>query len=120
MTTVLISGSRYVHSYRRVESAFKQQFAGGSFRDVKIISGDARGVDESAEKLARVHGLEYEMYEAEWDKHGKAAGPIRNSEMVEDADMLIAIWDGESSGTKDTIEKALRQGLEVHVYQYAP
>jgi hypothetical protein len=62
--------------------------------------------------------LKHMLFKADWDKHGKAAGPIRNQQMAQEADGLIAFWDGKSRGTKDMIQKALNYGLETHVYRY--
>lgn len=69
-----------------------------------------------AKKWADVQGITCYEYEADWDKHGKAAGPIRNQEMAEYADALIAVWDGESRGTRDMIDKALDEGLDIYVH----
>lgn len=74
--------------------------------NVVIISGGAKGVDETAIDEAKKCGLKTEVYPADWDKHGKAAGPIRNSLLIEKCDGVIAFWDGVSKGTKDTISKA--------------
>lgn len=117
MDTVIISGSRTIADCDRVLSAFNQAFAGGSKDGLKIISGGAKGVDECAEQVAERYGIEYEQYDAEWEMHGNHAGPMRNQEMAEDGDVLVAVWDGESDGTYNMIQKALHQGLEVYVTQ---
>lgn len=82
----------------------------------KVISGGAQGVDTAARAMARQYGLEFEEYAADWAKNGKAAGYLRNDDMVRAADIVIAFWDGESKGTKHTIDLALkhRKHLEVH------
>ena len=48
---------------------------------------------------------------ADWDKYGKSAGFIRNKEMVDIADAAIIFWDGDSKGTKDTIERVQNKGI---------
>ena len=53
---------------------------------------------------------------AKWDKHGNSAGMIRNSQMADYADGLIALWDGESRGTKNMIETASKNGLCIFMY----
>ena len=58
------------------------------------------------------------LYPADWERHGRAAGPIRNEEMAEVSDALIAFWDGKSRGTKSMIEIAMRKGLQVAVVRY--
>lgn len=80
-----------------------------------VIVGKCKGVDIVAEEWARSKGLEVLEYPADWKQHGKAAGPIRNQQMVDVADMLIAVWDGKSRGTADTIRRAKKKGIPVHV-----
>ncbi len=53
------------------------------------------------------------IFKADWDAHGKAAGPIRNKTMIDKADGLIAFWDGKSRGTKNCIECATDKGIPV-------
>ena len=86
--------------------------------NVIIVSGHASGVDSLGEKFAADHNLQCELYPADWDKHGKAAGPIRNAEMAEVADALIAFWDGQSRGTKSMIDLARKKGLQVAIVRY--
>jgi hypothetical protein len=82
-----------------------------------IISGGAPGADRIGETWADIHDLPCKRYTADWNTHGKKAGPMRNSEMAENADALVAVWDGKSRGTKDMILKAKRRGLRVFVYK---
>lgn len=58
------------------------------------------------------------MFPADWNKHGKAAGPILNAEMAEVADALIAFWDGKSRGTANMIQLAKDKGLKVAIVYY--
>lgn len=78
--------------------------------------------ETGADGLARIWGTAFDLegavivepHPADWNKHGKAAGPIRNSEMVKlGADLVIAFWDGRTgnSGTFDCIVKAVRAGI---------
>ena len=69
-----------------------------------IIEGEARGVDSIAKSWAIENGWGIESYPAEWDKYGKSAGYIRNEVMVKKADYVIVIWDGQSKGTKHTMD----------------
>lgn len=84
----------------------------------EIISGCAKGADALGMAYAGLRGLKLHKRPADWAKHGKAAGPIRNAEMAEAGDALLAFWDGESKGTKNMIEVARRKGLEVKVIPY--
>ena len=79
----------------------------------QIVSGGARGADALAEQWARERGIPCRVYLPDWQKHGRAAGPIRNRKIVRDADLVVAFWDGQSRGTKDTIEQAERQNVPV-------
>ncbi len=62
---------------------------------------------------ANPHTVEYR---ADWDKHGRAAGPMRNAQMAHDCDAVIAIWDGRSRGTLSMITEAAKLGKPVFVY----
>jgi len=83
----------------------------------KIVHGDARGADIIAKVWALHVGVEEKAYPANWKKHGRAAGPIRNSEMLEKEkiDLVVAFPGG--SGTADMVKKAQEKGIEV---QFGP
>lgn len=70
-----------------------------------IISGHSGNIDKLGEHYAAKHNLDCHLYIAEWEKYGKRAGPIRNSEMVSIADQALFFWDGVSKGTLDCIRK---------------
>lgn len=82
----------------------------------EVVSGGAKGVDETAAKAALACGLTLTEYLPEWDKYGKKAGFIRNGLIVGDADKVVAFWDGESRGTLNTIKKAVKAGKPVEIY----
>lgn len=99
---VIIAGSRgYKGGALGVERAVKAS----GFDIAAVISGAARGADIAGERWAEANGIPCELHPADWDKHGKRAGFIRNQQMAEVADALIAIWDGESRGTADMIRR---------------
>ena len=83
-----------------------------------LICGMARGADLAAYKLFSEAGLPIKMYPADWDQYGKSAGFIRNAQMADIADMLIAFWDGESRGTAHMIDTARKLNLNVLVFNY--
>jgi len=111
---LIIAGSRGVTKYQTVRLAFRR------FRYRRavttIVSGKAPGVDTLGEEVADEYGLEIMAKPADWLTYGKRAGYIRNGEMAEVADALLAIWDGKSPGTKQMIKLALAKGLYVEVY----
>lgn len=80
-----------------------------------VVSGGAKGVDTWAVDEACLCGLECHGCPAEWEAHGRAAGPIRNSVIVANCDRVVAFWYGDSRGTADTVRKARRAGKPVEV-----
>jgi hypothetical protein len=112
---IIVSGSRQGFSFDDVADILDVCVRMG-FRFDEMLVGDARGVDALALRWARVKGVSSIVYPADWKKHGKAAGPIRNAEMVSDGDLLIAFWDGFSRGTKNTIDLARQKGIPVCLF----
>lgn len=91
-------------------------FASIAFADIdKVVSGGARGIDSRAEEWSIEHlGKLAEVYEANWYPKGKydpAAGFKRNAVVVDNVDFAVAIWDGHSGGTLDTIRRLREAGL---------
>jgi hypothetical protein len=107
-----VVGNRWFDEYLYVRTILDRYMS----KDMKIVTGDANGADACARKYAvdRLVGLQ--VHEADWDKHGRAAGPIRNELIVRDCDEVIAFWDGKSRGTKSTINLAHKAGKPVHIY----
>lgn len=106
---VLICGSRDYTNEAAIESVLFDLPAGTT-----VVHGAARGVDEIAGRLAENLGFPVEPHPADWEKWGKAAGPIRNREMLETGvDRVIAFWDGRSPGTKHMIDAAKAAGVPV-------
>jgi len=82
-----------------------------------VVSGAAAGADQEGEIWAGERGLPVEQYPADWKSLGRRAGPLRNQQMAENADGLIAVWNGQSRGTKSMIDIANKRGLQVFVYR---
>ena len=70
-----------------------------------IISGGAPGADSLAKRYAEDRKIPLQVFNADWKKFGKSAGFLRNTQIVDACDGLIAFWDGSSPGTRDTISK---------------
>jgi hypothetical protein len=92
-----------------------------------IISGGANGADTLAVEWAKDYGVPYLVFPAAWKnpftgEHDKGAGFRRNRYIVEHCDVVIAFWDGESTGTKHTIDMAteLKKPLKVYRFDSAP
>ena len=87
---------------------------------VTILDGKARGPDRFGGEYGEAKGMRVLPFPADWDKHGNAAGFIRNEEMAQAGTHLIAFWDGQSRGTKDMIERAQEHGLTIIVISIRP
>lgn len=111
---VIIAGGRDIHDYNLVLAALE---ASGIHSITEVVSGMAPGVDTLAVRYAQENNLPLAEFHADWRKHGKAAGPIRNRQMAEYGEALVAVWDGESRGTKNMIEEATKRGLRVYVHR---
>lgn len=114
MEKIVVSGSREITDYNFVHDAIVES----PFPNLRmeIVHGGADGVDSCASQYAEeAEGCTETIFEAKWREHGKSAGPIRNSEMAEYGDALVAIWDGESNGTRNMIENALDASIPVYV-----
>lgn len=72
---------------------------------------DQLGID-----WAGINGIPVKIFKPDWKKYGKAAGPIRNSEMVQNADALILVWDGISRGSSDMLKKATAKSLKIYLH----
>lgn len=108
----IIAGSREITDYNVLIEAYAEC----PFHITSVVSGCARGVDKLGEFFSQDNSLPLEKYPADWSTYGKRAGYIRNTEMADNAEALLAIWDGESRGTKHMIDIAREKGLEVFVY----
>ena len=119
---VIIAGSRNITNIALVELACYQavqKWAKDGIKDyiTEVVCGEAKGVDTLGKELAQKGKIPVKSFPADWNKYGKRAGYIRNSEMANYADALIAIWDGKSPGTKMMIDLAKKSGLKVFVFQ---
>ena len=128
---VIIAGSRTVADYWLVRAAVEAALAewADAGAVAEVVSGcngrrDAAGrvvsgTDLLGEAWASAHAIPVKRFPADWNKHGKAAGPIRNREMAAHATHLVAVWVGESRGTKNMIEEMEKLGKPVHVVRIA-
>jgi len=91
----------------------------GTISQDTIVSGGAKGADSFAKKYAKEESIPYLEFPAEWDKYGKSAGFLRNQTIVDNCDMVLAFWDGESRGTADTIAKAKKAKKPTFIVYYS-
>ncbi len=82
----------------------------------EIVSGGARGVDTSARDYALRHGLKLTEYLPEYNRYGRGAPLKRNITIIENADIVLAFWDGKSKGTKYVIDNCRKRNIPVTVH----
>lgn len=111
---VIIAGGRDFDNYDYLCQVMNEL----DFTISEVVCGGAKGADSLGKRWAEEHNLVVKMFPANWEEYGKAAGMIRNSEMGEYADFLVAFWDGKSRGTKQMIDYMKRKGKKGKVVKY--
>lgn len=117
MTRILITGSRDWTDGNAVTTALRDVWVElGSDPDAIIVHGGASGADTLAWKAAAAMGLSVEVHPADWKRHGKKAGPLRNAAMVNaGADVCVAFPLGTSKGTWGCVKLAEAAGIPVRI-----
>ena len=112
MPRYAIVGSRHYRALSRV-AAYVETLPAGS----TVITGSASGVDAEATRAARGRDLAVIRVPASFEEAKDArAAAERNQRLIDQADVVVAFWDGSSAGTRGTIDRALDSGKEVHVF----
>lgn len=108
---VIVCGGRHYDDDVRVRGVLDAGIDGQPITE--LAEGGAGGADEYADEWAVMRGVESKTYNADWEKHGRAAGPIRNAEMLAKfkPDAVIAFPGG--TGTADMVAKARAAGVRV-------
>ena len=114
---LIIAGGRNFTDYKKLcqicDNILQDQ------TNIEIVSGAYyKGADKLGEQYAKERGCKIKQFPADWKRFGRAAGPKRNEQMANYADVLIAFWDGNSKGTKHMIELAKQARLKVKVYYF--
>ena len=103
---VIIAGSRTIHDYALVVNAMQRC----GFNVTEVVCGMATGIDRLGEQWAIANGITVKEMPADWNRHGRAAGPIRNRAMAKYADAAVIIWDGKSRGSRNMVNEMIRLG----------
>ena len=115
---VAVVGTRDFNNYHLMSNILTN-FIAPIEENIIIVSGGARGADSMAVTYAKIIGLDEPLvFPADWTRYGKAAGHMRNPDIVNAADVLFAFWDGKSTGTADSIELAKNKGIPTCVIYY--
>lgn len=112
---VIIAGSRKVTNRDKVFETINAVVRDEGLEITEVVSGTASGPDTFGAHWALERKIKVTGFRPKWAELGKGAGFIRNEQMAKYADALIAVWDGESKGTKHMIAEAKKKGLKVFV-----
>lgn len=115
-TKIIVAGSRSFSDYKLMSITLRTIFK--RYKNIKIISGHARGADKLGEVYAWKHKIPLQVFPADWKTYGRRAGAIRNEKMASVGNVLVAFWDGISKGTLDMITVALEYELMVYIIDY--
>lgn len=84
-----------------------------------VIEGECEGADLLSRREAELRGIPVLPFPAQWDKYGRAAGPVRNRQMLEEGkpDLVVAFHSNleNSKGTADMVKQARKAGVPVEV-----
>lgn len=115
---VIIAGGRDFDNYSLLFAKMFLYLDNKKTTEVEVVSGGAKGADSLGERFATEVSVKIIKFPADWDSNGKAAGYIRNKEMSKYANALVAFWDGKSKGTKNMIDLAKKEELQIRVVYY--
>ena len=120
---IIVCGGKTEHPQETVDGFILSVLSELGITDCEIVSGGCKGADISGEKFAEARGFEVVRFLPDWKTYGRAAGIRRNAEMVNyisqfEHPLVIAFWNGESRGTKFTIELAKKKGIPVFIRYY--
>lgn len=115
---VLVCGDRMWYAQRHLERVLDQEHLLNNF--TLVIEGEASGADTFARQWAEKRGIAVRPFPANWTKFGKAAGPIRNAQMLLEGkpDLVIAFHEdlSRSKGTRNMIDLAKKASIPVNLY----
>lgn len=108
---VLVCGSRYFNDKKRMKEVLD------NYDITEIIEGEAKGADLLARSFGEKFGIPVRAFPADWNTFGKAAGPIRNNQMLVEGkpELVIAFRGPNSRGTQNMINQARKANIPVTV-----
>lgn len=117
---LIIAGGRDFADFAKFKYELESYANSDEFdgKTINIVSGMARGADALGAEYARKRGIKLHEFPADWDRYGKRAGFMRNEQMAQFSQYLIAFWDGRSRGTAHMIQTMRRLNKPVRIVNY--
>ena len=115
---IVIAGSRTIEDPEFVFAYIDEGLKVLGIECTEVVSGVARGVDRLGEEWAKKHDIPIQRFHANWEKEGKAAGPIRNKKMAEYADAGIILNEGMSRGSENMRSNLLKLEKRCVVFMF--
>lgn len=117
---IMICGSRSITDKEWIFSQIEAfwYWNAACYDEVTLIEGEAQGVDLIAKEYAQKNNWKIKDFPANWKKYGKKAGMIRNINMVDNCDLCLILWDGQSKGTEHDIELCQKRMKKYCVIRY--
>jgi len=107
MKTIIVTGGRDYDDFNMVQDVLDL------FKPTLIVQGGANGADTLARHYADSEKVKCITYEADWTKHGKAAGPIRNRLMLMEYPNAVVIAFPGGAGTANCVKQAISRNMIV-------
>jgi hypothetical protein len=109
---VAVIGSRTFSDYKLVKETLS------TLNITLLVSGGAMGADSLGEQYANSKEIPTKIFYPDWKKHGKKAGFLRNTDIINESELIVAFWDGKSKGTLDSIKKAEELNKNVLIIKF--
>lgn len=111
---IAIIGSRTFNNY----PFLKEILLPHKHKITEIVSGGAKGADSLGERFADEFKIPKKIFLPDWTTNGKAAGLIRNHDIIKNCDKVIAFWDGVSKGTKHALELCSKYNKSYQIFKF--
>jgi len=115
---IAIVGGRDFSDYNLLSKVLDEFKENQSNQITTMISGGAKGADTLGKQWAEENNIQTLIFKAEWQIYGRGAGPIRNKKIIENADFVLAFWDGKSRGTANSINICRETNTKHKIIKY--